>query len=38
MTAYPNRSHGINEGKNTSRHQFELLTRYLLANLEAGGK
>lgn len=38
MMAYPNRSHGINEGKNTSRHVFELLTRYLLANLEAGGK
>jgi dipeptidyl-peptidase-4 len=38
MMAYPNRSHGIYEGKNTSRHVFELLTRYLLANLEPGGK
>ena len=29
MMAYPNRSHGIYEGKNTSLHLFTLLTRYL---------
>ena len=29
MMAYPNRSHGISEGKNTSRHLYELLTRFL---------
>jgi dipeptidyl-peptidase-4 len=33
MMAYPNRSHGISEGENTSRHLYELLTRYLLTNL-----
>ena len=29
MLAYPNRSHGINEGRNTTRHLYESLTRYL---------
>ena len=38
MMAYPNRSHGIYEGQNTSRHLRELLTRYLKDNLEAGPK
>ncbi|HCR49735.1 MAG TPA: S9 family peptidase [Bacteroidetes bacterium] len=38
MMAYPNRAHGIYEGKNTSRHLYELLTRYLLSNLEVGGR
>jgi len=32
MLAYPNRSHGINEGKGTTRHLYESLTRYLRAN------
>ncbi|MBC7894561.1 MAG: S9 family peptidase [Cytophagaceae bacterium] len=36
MMSYPNRSHGIFEGTNTSRHLFELLTRYLRENLPAG--
>ena len=36
MMAYPNRSHGIFEGENTTRHLYELLTRYLLANLPPG--
>jgi len=36
--AYPNRSHGIWEGENTSRHVREILTDYLLKNLEPGGK
>jgi dipeptidyl-peptidase-4 len=29
MLAYPNRSHAINEGPNTTRHLFETLTQYL---------
>jgi dipeptidyl-peptidase-4 len=33
MMAYPNRTHGIFEGENTTRHLFELLTRYLREHL-----
>ncbi len=29
MLAYPNRSHSISEGRNTTRHLYEALTRYL---------
>ena len=29
MLAYPNRSHGLSEKKNTTRHLFGLLTRFL---------
>jgi dipeptidyl-peptidase 4 len=29
MLPYPNRSHNISEGRNTTRHLFETLTRYL---------
>jgi dipeptidyl-peptidase-4 len=36
MMAYPNRSHGIKEGKNTTLHLYRLLTRYLLEHLEPG--
>ena len=36
MMSYPNRSHGIYEGTNTTRHLYELLTRYLRENLPAG--
>jgi dipeptidyl-peptidase-4 len=32
MLAYPNRSHAINEGRNTTRHLFESLTQYLRAH------
>jgi len=28
MMSYPNRSHGINEGENTSRHLYRLITEY----------
>jgi dipeptidyl-peptidase-4 len=38
MMAYPNRSHGIFEGANTTRHLFGLMTRYLNQNLASGGK
>ncbi len=33
MMAYPNRSHGIFEGENTTRHLYSLLTRYLNEHL-----
>lgn len=33
MMSYPNRTHSIKEGENTTRHLFELLTRYLKENL-----
>jgi dipeptidyl-peptidase 4 len=36
MMSYPNRSHGIYEGRNTSRHVREILTNYLKNNLPAG--
>jgi dipeptidyl-peptidase-4 len=32
MLAYPNRTHAISEGRNTTRHLFESLTRYLRAH------
>lgn len=38
LMAYPNRTHAISEGPNTSRHLFELLTRYLHENLPSGPK
>jgi len=38
MMAYPNRSHGIHEGTNTTLHLRELLTRYLEENLPPGPK
>ena len=36
MMAYPNRSHAINEGQNTTLHLRELMTRYLKQNLPPG--
>jgi dipeptidyl-peptidase-4 len=36
MMAYPNRTHAINEGQNTTLHLYGLLTRYLLENLPPG--
>ncbi|UCE43317.1 MAG: S9 family peptidase [Candidatus Aminicenantes bacterium] len=33
MMSYPNRTHGISERENTTRHLFNLLTRYLLENM-----
>ncbi len=38
MMAYPNRTHSIREGTNTSRHLRELLTRYLTENLPPSGR
>jgi dipeptidyl-peptidase 4 len=36
MMEYPNRTHCICEGRNTSRHLFALLTRYLNEHLSPG--
>ena len=36
LMAYPNRSHRISEGENTTRHLYEILTWYLKENLPAG--
>ncbi|MBM3964064.1 MAG: S9 family peptidase [Planctomycetes bacterium] len=33
MMAYPNRSHSINEGKNTSRHLYGMMTRFFRKHL-----
>ena len=37
-TVYPNRSHCICEGSGTTEHVYQLLTRYLLTHLPAGGR
>lgn len=34
---YPNRSHGIYEGSNTSRHLYTLMTNYLMQHTPPGG-
>ncbi len=36
MMEYPNRSHGIFEGMNTTRHLYELMTSFLESNLPPG--
>lgn len=36
MMAYPNRTHSISEGSNTSRHLYGMMTRYLETNLPTG--
>ncbi len=38
LMVYPNRTHSISEGPGTSRHLYELLTRYLKEHLPAGGR
>ncbi|WP_103071988.1 S9 family peptidase [Aquimarina sediminis] len=38
MVSYPNRSHGIYEEENTSRHLRETLTKYLKTNLPTNRK
>jgi dipeptidyl-peptidase-4 len=35
---YPNRSHGIYEGRGTTLHVYTLLTDYLMEHVEAGGR
>lgn len=36
VMSYPNRTHGIFEGRNTSAHLYNLMTRYLQEHLPAG--
>ncbi|HVJ81172.1 MAG TPA: prolyl oligopeptidase family serine peptidase, partial [Planctomycetia bacterium] len=36
MLAYPNRSHSINEGRNTSKHLYGAMTRFLNERLPPG--
>ena len=36
MMEYPNRRHDISQGENTTRHLYELLTRFLEENLPPG--
>ncbi len=36
MMAYPNRSHGIFEGRGTTLHLYGLLTRYLKEHVPPG--
>jgi dipeptidyl-peptidase-4 len=36
MMEYPNRTHSISEGENTTRHLYGLLTSYLTTHLPAG--
>jgi len=38
MMAYPNRSHGIFEGRNTRKHVYTLLTNYLNTHCPPGGR
>ncbi len=38
MMEYPNRTHGIFEGQNTSLHLYETMFRYLKQNLPAGAR
>ena len=38
MMAYPNRTHSISEGPNTSRHLYETMTRFIETNLSPGPK
>ena len=38
MMEYPNRTHGIYEGQNTSLHLYETMLRYLQQNMPAGGR
>jgi dipeptidyl-peptidase-4 len=38
MMAYPNRSHGIYEGRGTTLHLYTLFTRFLNENLPPGGR
>jgi dipeptidyl-peptidase-4 len=38
MMSYPNRTHGISEGKGTTMHLYTLLTSYLNSHMPPGGK
>ena len=36
MMSYPNRSHGIYEGKNTTRHLYSMFTKFLKEKMPPG--
>jgi dipeptidyl-peptidase-4 len=38
MMSYPNRTHGISEGRGTTMHLYTLLTSYLNAHMPPGGR
>ena len=38
LMVYPNRSHCICEGRGTTLHVYELLSRYLVEHLPPGGR
>ena len=38
MLSYPNRSHGISEGRGTTIHLYGMFTRFLEENLPPGPK
>lgn len=38
MMVYPNRSHGISEGRGTTQHVYKLIARYFLEHLRPGGE
>ncbi len=38
LMVYPNRTHCICEGRGTTEHVYQLLTRYLLEHVPAGGR
>lgn len=38
MMVYPNRSHGISEGRGTTPHVYKLIARYFLEHLRPGGE
>ena len=38
MMSYPNRSHGISEGRGTTMHLYNLLTSYLKSHMPPGGR
>jgi len=38
MMVYPNRTHSVSEGKNTTRHLYGLLTRFLCEKMPADSK
>jgi dipeptidyl-peptidase-4 len=38
MMSYPNRNHGLREGKNTQYHLYDLRTNFLMKNMPPGAK
>lgn len=36
MMAYPNRRHGLSQGRNTLRHLYSMMERFLMEHVEPG--